>query len=459
MRKGAKNLCTLEQEESMSYKRREPLGETNLFEELMPYGGKLNLENRWIKLSKQIPWEKLERVYKGYFSNIGRPGTDCRLMISLLIVKHIGNLSDEGVVEYFYENPYVQYLCGYESLVVKKIIDVSTLTKIRKRLGVKFLKKFEEEVINLLLEKKLIKLGELIVDATVCPANIKYPTDTGLLEEGREKIVKMIKNILKKIGIKKKIRTYCRTARKVYMKFQKKGKKRKKEIRGIKKQMLQFLRRNLKQIEWLIEEMKKRGEKLEKKMEEKYEVVKKMFKQQEEMYKKKTKQIKNRIVSLHKPEIRPIVRGKAGKEVEFGPKISVSVVEGYGFLDKYSTDAYHEGKELRTSIKKYGERFKKKPKAVIGDKAYGTRENRKLVKQEGIRMSVKKLGKKSEKSKIQERWVKKKQKERNRVEGLIGTLKTKYGLDRLKYKIVDGEELNIRLGMLAMNLDKMLVRI
>jgi hypothetical protein len=79
----------------------------NLFSEILPYGGKLNQENRWIKLSQLVPWSSLEEIYRKYFSPLGRPAKNSRLINGLLIAKHFRNLSDEEVVEEFLENPYL----------------------------------------------------------------------------------------------------------------------------------------------------------------------------------------------------------------------------------------------------------------------------------------------------------------------------------------------------------------
>lgn len=310
----------------MSYKSKDRLRDGVLFKELMPFGGKLNEKNRWIVLHDQIPWKKLEEIYRKYHSPLGRPGKDSQLINGLLIVKHTMDISDEMVVEQFLENPYVQFFCGYDQLVTnEKEIDPSTLSKVRGRVGAEYFQKFENEIIKLLVEKKVIKAREQMVDATVYPAGIRYPTDTGLMEDVRQWLIKSIKELKRIGGIKEKIRTHCRKARAVYLKFQKKRKKTGKEIRKIKKQVLQYVRRNIKQVEEL-----------------------------------------------------------AGK------------VRPAEILDW----AVKKGK-----------------------------------------------------------WIKKKQRERNRIEGAIGNSKTTYGLEKLRYKITGGEEINIRLGLVAMNLTAMLARI
>ncbi|OQW98747.1 MAG: hypothetical protein BWK68_00175 [Elusimicrobia bacterium A5] len=124
-----------------------------------------------VKLHDIIPWEELEKIYKKYFSDVGRPGKDSQLVNGLMIVKHQKVISDEETVKDFLESPYIQYFCGYDQFVLGKEIDSSTLTNMRKRLDVEYFKKFETEILNLLKARKIIKDNEQQVDATVFPVH------------------------------------------------------------------------------------------------------------------------------------------------------------------------------------------------------------------------------------------------------------------------------------------------
>ena len=428
----------------------------DLFAELLPFGGKLNSNNRWIKLHDLIPWEELENIYKKYFSELGRPGKDSQLINGLMIVKHQKVSSDEETVKDFLENPYIQYFCGYDQFVTDKEIDSSTLTRMRKRLGVEYFKKFEEEILNLLKSRKIIKDKEQQIDATVFPANVTYPTDTGLLEKVRIWLVEKIKEVKKRINLKETIRTYNWTARKVYLKFQKKRKKKAKEVRKAMKQILQYVRRNREQLKKLLERAGDFVDDGIAGIKEKLKDVEAIYRQQLEMHKKKVHSVEDRIVSFHKPHIRPIVRGKAGKDVEFGPKATVSLVDGYLFLDKFSPDAYNEGAVLSESLKLHEQRFGKKPEIVITDKIYGSKTNREMLGEEKIKAALVPLGRKNFASKQIEKWVKQKQRKRSQIEGFIGVSKVHYGLERVLFK---NEEVNVRLGLIAMNLSTAMARI
>ena len=112
------------------------------------------------------------------------------------------------------------------------------------------------------------------------------------------------------------------------------------------KKQLQYIKRNLSHIEKIVEEGA-RLEKLTKKEQELLIKIVKVYEQQLEMYEKNTDRVANRIVSVTQPHVRPIVRGKAGKAVEFGAKISASNVNGFVFLDKLSWDNYNESGDLQ----------------------------------------------------------------------------------------------------------------
>ena len=78
-----------------------------LFSELFPFGGKLDTENRWLTISNLIPWDRLESKYRSYFSDRGRPAKDGRLVIGILLLKHMTGLSDDEIVKQVSENPYM----------------------------------------------------------------------------------------------------------------------------------------------------------------------------------------------------------------------------------------------------------------------------------------------------------------------------------------------------------------
>ncbi len=422
-----------------------------LFSELFPFGGKLDSENRWLKIAKLIPWEEIECKYKRFFSERGRPSLDSRLVIGILLLKHMTGFSDDDIVKFVNENPYMQVFCGLDQFATEPLLNSSSLSKIRKRLGKKYFAELERETYEVLIERKIVKGKGMLLDATVFPEYVRYPTDTGLLNEAREWTVRQIKCLGNSLG--KKVRTYYRKAQKEYLNFSKKKSRGRKLIRKTRKSLLQYLRRNVKQMQSLVDEAVQQGVKIEEKVLYRFDVVRTVLDQQFEMYRHKTSRIDDRIVSLHRPWTRPIVRGKSGdKKVEFGPKAALSYVDGFVFLDHISSDNFAEAARVDAQIEQYESLFGHKPPYVTADKIYGNRENRKLLKENEIRDAFEPLGRKARKQNPSDRWRKQKQRERNRIEGSFGHAKNHFSLDKIKYYIEDGPEIWVRLGLIGMNL-------
>jgi hypothetical protein len=178
-------------------------------------------------------------------------------VIGVLFLKHMTGFSDDEIVKLVNENPYMQVFCGIEYFATEPLMDSSSLSKIRKRLGKKYFAELERETYQVLIERKIIKGKGMLLDATVFPEYVRYPTDTGLLNEAREWTVKQIKRLGKMLGTK--VRTYCHKARKDYLNFSKKKSRSRKLIQKTKKSLLQYLRRNVNQMQSLVEEARRQG--------------------------------------------------------------------------------------------------------------------------------------------------------------------------------------------------------
>jgi len=148
---------------------------------------------------------------------------------------------------------------------------------------------------------------------------------------------------------------------------------------------------------------------------------------------------------------------------EFGTKLSLSVVDGFLYLDHLRWDAYNESLGLIAQVNKYRRRFDHYPKVVIADQIYGTRENRKYLKEHGIRFSGKKLGRPPKEvdavAREMERLRILEQGERNEVEGKIGTAKTRYGLGKVMTKTEHTSDNWIAMAIFSMNMATALRRL
>ena len=181
------------------------------------------------------------------------------------------------------------------------------------------------------------------------------------------------------------------------------------------------------------------------------------------MFDENSHQISDRIVSVSQPHVRPIVRGKARHDVEFGAKISASVVDGYAFLDRLSWDAYHEAADLPVQVEQYKQRFGFYPEVVIADGIYGTRDNRAWLRGKNIRFSGKPLGRPPKLTTEDAAQLKAEQKRRrkengirSRIEGKFGEGKRGYDLDLVKAKLPNTSESWIATIFFVMNIARWL---
>ncbi len=167
----------------------------------------------------------------------------------------------------------------------------------------------------------------------------------------------------------------------------------------------------------------------------------------------------DRIVSISKPHVRPIVRGKASAAVEFGAKISASVIGGMFFLDRHSWDSYNECNDLQQQAERFKERTGHYPESIHADKIYQTRENRAWCKKENIRLSGPKLGRPIEDIEVL-RTQKKQQRQdeidRIEIEGKFGVGKRRFSLDRIMMKLRATSEHSAALIFIMINLNKIL---
>jgi IS5 family transposase len=427
-----------------------------------PVGMKMNPENRWVKKAELIPWDEIEKRYAELFTNKkGNVAKALRMALGALIIQTEYGYSDEETALQIQEAGYLQFFCGYKEYDDSKPpFDASTMVYFRKRLTPEILgeineliikkasdpeKKSEAEAIS--EEKKDAdgqddsdddhhdpeppsNSGTLIVDATCAPSNIEYPQDLSLLNEGREKLEKIVDELYdSKDGVKP--RTYRKQAHKDYLKTARKRRKGVKEIRKAVGKQLRYMKRDLGHIDKLLTQ----GKSLAPNKETQLEVLKTLYEQQQTMYQNKTHKIPDRIVSIAQPWLRPIVRGKVKAPVEFGAKLDISVSDGFVRLERQSFDAYNESENLPEIIERYKTRAGCYPECVLADKIYRNRNNLTYCKERGIRLSGPALGRPPKDAVINKKQAYKDNCDRVEVERAFSLAKGKYGLGLIRARL------------------------
>ncbi|TLM99895.1 IS5 family transposase [bacterium] len=468
-----------------------------LEEFVLPFEGRLRADNRWVQLAKIIPWDTIEDRYAKHFtSNRGQVAKPVRMALGALLIQEKCGYSDRETVEQITENPYLQYFIGLREYQDQPPFDPSLMVHFRKRFDPETLKAVNEEICRAAKETEEKKddndskhgpppggnksaagesvnperndssfetyrenQGKLILDATCAPADIRYPTDFSLLNEAREKldgIIDIVHNALGKPG--RRPRTYRRIARKAYLSIVRNRKPGKKAIRKAIGKQLRYVRRNLDAVERLLA-VAGDGHGLSRKHQETLRTIRTVYEQQLHMYTHRTHQIDDRIVSISQPHVRPIVRGKATADVEFGAKVAISIVDGYAYVETLSWDAFNEGITLIESVECYRKRYGYYPEAVQADKIYRNRENLRYCEERGIRLSGPRLGRPladKEKQKEQKRLERQDSSERNTVEGKFGEGKRRYSLARIMARLKETAESVICMQFLVMNLEQRL---
>jgi hypothetical protein len=442
-----------------------------------PFVTQLDKQNRWVILADIMPWDELAKVYcRKLDASNGRKSVDVRAVIAALIVKHKLGLDDRGTIEMISENLYLQYFCGLKEFTTHPVFDPSLFVDIRKRMGGKEFDAFNGIVIKSAETKKphqaRIKTkkkdddmsppknkGTLKVDASVADQEITFPTDMKLLSECRENLERMIDLLFVSSHGAVKPRTYRRKARKEFLDMAKKKNKSRKVIRKGVKQQLQYVRRNLKTVDKLLSGEGNKILRLSKRDRQLLETIQKVFEQQKFMFDTKTHKCQQRIVNLYQPHVRPIVRGKDKAKTEFGSKINVSEVDGFCRIDRFSWEAFNESTDVRLQVENFKKLYGRYPLYFLADAIYLTRENRRFLKEHGIKIVGKPLGRPRKNTSItasQKQYRKKKGAERNHVEGKFGQAKRGYGMNNIKARLENTSESWVNAIFFVMNLTKLL---
>lgn len=472
-----------------------------------PFEEELDPDNRWVKMAGVVPWDEMAKVFFSSMStDQGRASIDLRVILGALLVKHIEGISDEDTIQYIQENIYAQYFVGLASFQTAPVFSPTLFVEIRKRLGKEGAQKLNDDVLRQARclraikhrakprkkdskeqgqddgdqerkaraeepseeskavvtdeqpEKEVRNKGTLKMDATVAPQHIGYPTDTRLLHEARLSSEKLIDKLYQGSTLwKKKPRTYRRNARKAYLAFAKNRKPGKRAIKRTRGKQLRYLRRNLKHINHMLDKLEEAGQAVNWKFPDwqRLWVIQELYRQQDLMHRDGRKRIDDRIVNIGQPYVRPIKRGKAGKDTEFGAKLNMSETEGFVRMDQVSFDNFNEGILLQEQIQGYKALYGYYPDLVLVDKIYLNRENRKYLKARGIRHSGYPLGRPREMSRNEKQKRKKEQNKRSEIEGKFGQGKSKYGLDDIQMRRVDTSYACIGLILLVLNVIKL----
>ena len=384
-----------------------------------------------VKLVKVVDWGRLEELFGStYCSDNGRPGISTRLMVALQYLKYAHNISDEEVVKGWVENPYWQYFSGMKYFEHQYPIEPSTMTRWRKRIGDSGAEQLLKETIEAGLKLKAIKafqLKRVNVDTTVQEKEIRFPTDARLYNRARERLVKAAKerNIVLRQNYNRKAKQLLfQQSRYAHARQMKRARKCTRKLRT-------YLGRVVRDIERKYPEMDNELQLL-------MNTSQRIFNQQ--------RKEKNKVYSVHAPEVECISKGKAHKRYEFGCKVSVAATSRGGWF--LGAMAFHgnpyDGHTLKAALNQV-KRIVRDPKHVFVDMGYrGHNYNGEAE----IHVDKRRRGRTA---KSMWKWMKR----RAAIEPGIGHLKREHRMDRNRLKGAEGDRINAILSAAGMNFWKL----
>ena len=319
-------------------------------------------------------------------------------------------MRDRSTLTYMKENPYAQYFLGLESFCEEALFDASMMVHFRKRFPAHVIEEINEAIFIAQAKTTLDNekepqpqkkeegndddgappnSGKMLLDATVAPADVRYPTDLSLLNECRENCEKIIDELQEKLPKpdrkKHKAPYRRRKARSEYLAVTKQKRAKASVIKTAIGRQLGYIFACMLLI--TLFRGKLDASKIRPKTLERISLIERIYEQQKMMYETGEKRCDDRIISLRQPHVRPIIRGKAGKRYEFGQKLTFCVVSGYTFIEKQSFNNFNEGVTLIESAEKYKECFGIYPLVILADQIYRNKANRDFCKKNGIRLS------------------------------------------------------------------------
>jgi len=384
-------------------------------------------------LANQIDWSVFDKKFGSLYAEKGRPAKSTRLLAGLHYLKHAFDESDESVVARLLENPYWQYFCGFEYFIHRLPLDPSSMTRWRKRIGPKEMELLLSETLESakrggqLTEQHMERVN---VDTTVQEKAIAYPTDARLYHKARVLLVRAAKKrgiALRQSYLRLGKRALIMSSRYAHARQMKRAKREQKKLKNFLGRVYRNILRNCPEPDMELKEL--------------LHQAKRLLAQK--------RHDKNKLYSLHAPEVECIAKGKAHKKYEFGCKVSVVTTSRDNWV--VGIEALHsnpfDGHTLKGALKQVSRLVGWNPQNAYCDKGY--QGNPKQIGDTAIHLANRR---KSSMKPSEWRWFRR----RSAIEPVIGHMKGDHRMDRNYLKGTDGDKMNAILAACGFNLRKLL---
>lgn len=407
------------------------------------------LESELGQIYRTIPWDQLARSLKLKENRSGRKSMfSPQGKLALMFLKAYSGMSDRRVYEQLNGNIQWQMFCGI-FLGPEKLPDFKIISRIRTELARRLDIRELQQVLAKSWKPYLSQTNIVLEDATCYESYIRFPTNIKLLWESVDWMYGQLKITCKRLKIPTPRTKYLEQKDKyfAYMRMRKKPWK----LTVKRTRSLLYLLEKLIHQQKKIEDQYRIYLEFPEKYYERRRVISRVLKQQKEMFTTGSHTVPERIVSIAKSYIRPIVRGKEVKKVEFGAKVNMIQVDGINFIEHLSFDAFNEGARLVDSIW-YSRSLFGKITHISADDIYATNANRKWCTEHKITTNFKRKGRAGKYEDQRQIVATELRKERAaRMEGSFGTEKQHYSLDKIKARIEKNEVLWIFFGIHTAN--------
>lgn len=392
----------------------------------------INPSHEMVKLANVVEWSRLDELFgETYCPDNGRPAISTRLMVSLHYLKYTFSLSDEDAVAGWVENPYWQYLSGMKYFEHEAPIDPSSMTRWRKRIGKAGAEELLKETISAGLKTKAVKASQLKnvnVDTTVQEKEVRFPTDARLYDRARQRLVSAAEE--RGIALRQ---NYNRNAKTLMLKQSRYAHALQMKRAGkCTAKLKTYLGR-------VIRDIGRKQPFVDEELANLLHIADRIH--------QRTRDEKNKIYSVHAPEVECISKGKAHKRYEFGCKVSVAATSRGGWF--VGAMAVHgnpyDGHTLADTLGQV-KRIAKEPLHVFVDRGYRGHDYSGSAE---VHVDKPRRGRIA---KSLWRWMKR----RAAIEPGIGHLKREHRMDRNRLKGIEGDMVNAILSAAGMNFRKLL---
>lgn len=395
------------------------------------------------QIHAQLPFKQLADQFRPFKSPRHRGGRPPRLSIEgglgLMFLKHYLKFSDRMLVERFNSDYFLQLFCFTRIALNNPIRDHDLVGRWRRFFALHMNIEQLQDILAGHWKANMEATHVLMNDATCYESDIKYPTDVKLLLDCCQWLHREVLRACQFYGLARPKSSKYYKAEDRALAYQKLKRKPKSKEKRLRRSLLYWLDKWQEKLQQLLNIGATYHEKLDQKTYDRIKVIRVVYQQQYYMLAHQVRRVPHRIVSLYKPYIRPIIRGKERKPYEFGAKVHTSQVDGLNFIEYLSFDAFHEGNRMWYSIAKHKKRFGQCTH-YAGDRIYATNANRKKAKKLGCQTSFQRKGPKAkdEAQRQQVRTILSKARA-TRLEGSFGTEKEHYAAKRIKARLKETE--------------------